>query len=266
MKSRLLGALGLLAIGAFFLAASYTARPVQSASTCTMVIGYSVTEDWWGGGFETKVGNGAAWELLEKGGSSVYRVAYTEDYIWPYWNSDTIISRCSANSRLPDRIIYHVGYRYATEAGNVQHVTDLVARLRARINPNAEIYLMGHVGSTTPDTCNVFSDNMAAPSISAIRGAIALDSTIKEAVHPVIPCSQFSDSAGHLGSTGSSNVAQQVADWVKSLDSAPTPTPTATPVPPTPTPTPVPVLVSCERVATYSNGSKVTTALPLGDC
>ena len=39
--------------------------------------------------------------------------------------------------------------------------------------------------------------------------------------------------------------------------------PTATP---TPTPAPTPTLVSCERVATYSNGSKVTTTLPLGDC
>lgn len=46
-----------------------------------------------------------------------------------------------------------------------------------------------------------------------------------------------------------------------------TPPPTATPAPsPTSTPTPIPVLVTCERVATYSDGREERSPLPLTDC
>ena len=268
IPARVLLLFALTALGGFFLLASSAARPGNAAS-CTMVIGYSVTDDWWSGGFETKVGNGDSWELLEKGGSSVYRVAYTEDYIWPYWNSDTIISRCVANSRLPDRIIYHAGYRGGVDGppyGDSQDVLDLVTRLRARINPNAEIYLMGHVGSTAPDTCSVFSDDVAAASIAAIRGAIAIDPTIREAVHPVIPCSQFGDSLGHLSSTVSSNVAQQVADWVMSLGSAPTPTPGAPTPTPVPTATPGKAISGCRVRTTYRDGTTYSRDVAVSVC
>ena len=257
--NKLFLALALTALGGAFLLASSAARP-SSAASCTMVTGYSVTEDWWNGGFETQPGivNGD-WELMWDGGASVNRIAYN-GYLWDQWNADNIISRCTTNGRLPDRIIFQIGYRYQSEVGQVQPVLDVVALIRQRINPNATIYLMGQVGSTTPDTCNVWGDDVAAGSITALRGAIAIDPTLREAVTPKVLCSQFADSNGHLTSAGATSAAIQIAAWFASLSGTP---PTATP---TATPAPTPTLVSCERVATYSDGSKVTVALPLGDC
>ena len=264
MSKPLLG-LALAALGGFFLLMSSMARPAVSApGDCTMLAGYSVTRDvFTTGGLETQPGivNGE-WELLMDGGASVNRIAYS-GWLWDQWDADNITSRCTVNGRLPTSIIFNLGYRFDSEVGQVQPVLDAVALIRQRINPNATIYLMGQVGSTTPETCDIFSDNVSQGSIDALRGAIAVDPTLREAVHPKVLCSQYIDFAGHLNSAGGANAASQVAAWWASLGGTPAPTPTATP---TPTPTPVPTLVSCERVATYSNGSKVTTALPLGDC
>ena len=261
IPARVLLLFALTALGGFFLLASSVARP-SSAASCTMVVGYSVTRDWFNlGSFETQPGIvNAEWELLWDGGASARKIAY-EDRLWPEWNADNITSRCASSDRLPDRIIYHVGHRSdETNHSDPQPVLDVVALIRQRINPNATIYLMGQVGSTTPSTCNVFGDDVAQDSVVAIQGAIAADPTLREAVHPRVLCSQFADSKGHLTSAGAVSAASQVAAWFASLSGAP---PTATP---TVTPAPTPTLVSCERVATYSDGSKVTVALPLGDC
>ena len=256
--SKLLLGLALAALGGFFLLMSSVARPAVSATgDCTMFAGYSVTRDVFStGGLETQTGivNGE-WELMWDGGASVNRIAY-EGYLWDQWDADNITSRCTVNGRLPNKIIFHVGYRYQSEVGQVQPVLDAVALIRQRINPAATIYLMGQVGSTTPDTCAVWGDDVSQGSIDAIRDAIAADPTLREAVHPKVLCSQFSDSNGHMTTAGAQSAASQVATWWASL-SGPTPTPT---------PAPTPTLVSCERVATYSNGSKVTVSLPLGDC
>ena len=236
-----------------FFAALAGYSPYTSAMTgdCTLVMGYSVTRDWFiSGGFEAKTGivNGE-WEMVWDGGASVRKIAY-EGRWWAEWDADNIISRCSANARLPSRIIFHTGYRSDESGPTAQPILDVVAQIRARISPTVEIYLMGQVGSTTPETCDVFGDNVAAASIAAIRGAIAADPTLKEAVHPVVPCSQFADSKGHLSAAGASNAATQVAEWVAGLSEPPAP----------------PSLVSCERVATYSDGSTVSTPRPLEEC
>jgi hypothetical protein len=236
---RLLGVLVALYVLVALLAAVALTRPASSSSTCTMVVGYSVTRDWFStGSFETQPGiSNANWELLWDGGASPNRIAYGESgkqFLWPVWDSNGITSRCTVNDRLPDRIIYQVGYRWQSEVGQVQPVLDVVALLRSRINPSAEIYLMGQIGSTTPDTCAVWGDDVAAGSITAIKGAIAADPSLREAVHPKVLCSQFSDSNGHLSSAGAASAASQVANWVASLGAPPptaTATPTATPAP-----------------------------------
>lgn len=228
------------------------ARPVQAAS-CTLIMGYSVTRDWYSSGsFETQPGiTGSEWEMAWDGGASVRKIAY-EGRWWTEWDADNLTSRCTSNSRMPDRVILHVGHR-SDETGHddPQPILDVVAQIRSRINPNAAIYLMGQIGSTTPATCNVFGDNVAADSLAGIRAAIALDPTLREAHTPAVICSQFADSKGHLTSAGASNAASQVSAWVMGLSEPP-------PEPPT--------LVSCERVATYNDGSTVKTPLDLGEC
>ena len=265
MSKPLLG-LALAALGGFFLLASYAAKPATSATgDCTLVMGGSITNNWFNtGNFQSKPGIvGGEWESITRGGATVSRIV-TGEKLWPDWDSDTINSRCTSNGRLPNRVVFNALWRFDvrevgySDAQAVGLILDVVAQIRSRINPASEIVLVGIVGSTDAN-CTVYAATSYDRHVSLIRQAIAQDPTLREGVHPRVPCSQYADADGHLNSTGSSNAATQLAAFF----AAPVATPTVTP---TPTATPVPALVSCERVATYSNGSKVTTALPLGDC
>ena len=259
MKSRLLLALGLAALGAVFLAASYTARPVHGA-TCVLVVGYSNTTQWFtDGGFESKSGivNGE-WESIAEGGSHIVRLAYESSYNWDSWASNNITSDCTSNPRAPTVVLLDVGFRYQADIDNgVQIITDAVARTRSVLGFSGTIYLKPMVGSV--GTCSNWSSIAAPQSRDKVNAVVALDPSLRAVPYMTIPCAEFrSDgSEAHFSTTGSVNVANQMAAWYGSLGSSPTPTPT---------PAPTPTLVSCERVATYSDGFKVSVALPLGDC
>ena len=259
---RLLLAFGLAAIGAAFLAASYTARPATSATgDCTLVLGGSITNNWFNdGNFQSKPGIvGGEWESITKGGAHLARIV-TGEKLWPEWNANDISSDCTANSRLPQRVVLNALYRYdedLVQPRATQLIHDVVAQIRERVNPNAQIILIPIVGAT--DACSTWAALSYDRNVAAIDQAVLDDPTLVNGPRAKIPCSQYADSSGHLNSAGASSAASQLAPYFTGPVTIPTPTPTATP-------TPIPVLVSCERVATYSNGSKVTTVLPLGDC
>ena len=261
--SRLALALGLAAIGAAFLAASYTARPVQAA-TCVLVVGYSNTTQWFrDGGFESKsdIVNGE-WESIAEGGSHVMRLAYENGYNWDLWAANSISSRCALNDRTPTTVLFDVAFLDDGSLTNgVTHLTAAVARARSELGFSGPMILKPMVGAS--DACNNWSTVAAPQTRDLIATVVAGDPSLSAGPYLTIPCSLFraGDSRGHFSDIGKVEVARQIAAWWTGLSSVPTATPT-----PTPTPTTTPVLVSCERVATYSDGSKVTVALPLGDC
>lgn len=248
------------------LALPLSLRPVSHAANCTLVLGGSPTTYWFSlydHSFEAQAGIvDREWESVTEGRTTVTAMAYEEDRVWDEWAADNIDSRCTANDRLPDNVIYHFANHWRNNQDfdyNVTALLEVVERIRTRINPNATIYLMPMIASTDPG-CSTWSAENSAATEAYIDAAVAVDPTLIKTLTPAIRCNQFSGDA-HLTEAGALNAGAQIADWWNGLGPQPTPTPA-----PVPTATPVPMLVSCERVATYSDGSEQRVALPLADC
>ena len=279
--SRLLLALALAALGAFFLAASYTARPATSATgDCTLLLGYSNTNQWWGS-FETQAGivNGE-WESIAEGGSHVVRLAYENDWNWDLWAANSISSRCSLNDRAPTTVLFDVGFRQQADLDNgVQILTDAVARARSVLAFTGPMILKPMVGAS--DACNNWSTVAAPQTRDVIAAVVASDPTLSAGPYLTIPCSLFraGDSLGHFSDSGKVEVARQVAAWwtdappvatstpVNTPTTGPSATPTATrTATPLPTSTPAKSVTGCTVRTTYSNGSTFTRSVAVSVC
>ena len=278
----------LIALGGFFLLASGMARP-SSAASCTVVIGYSNTNQWFrDGGFESKPGivNGE-WENIAEGGSDIARLAYQDDWVWDIWAGDTISSRCTVNDRAPTTILFDVGFREDGSLGNGFAVlTDGVARARQELGFSGPIILKPMVGSSDVNCTNWSS--RAAPRVrDVVAAVVASDPSLIMGPYLTIPCSQFrsGDSKGHFSDTGKVLVAQMVAAWwtgvsvptatstgpgatpantqVATNTPSPTVTRTATP---TATPPPAKSISACTVRTTYSDGTTYTRSVAVSVC
>jgi len=278
----LYGAAMLLAfatLGAVFLLASYTAKPATSASTCTMVIGGSVMGSPNGGwypadnyGFERIVPNGS-WQYIWQSGADNSVWSNPNSSAWSQWPSG-VISGCTTNRLTPDRVVYWVGIKDPSQSATTvaDQIGQAVANIRAKIPSVQKIILQPITGGPNHTVCGSPSGGNGYIASAghlvvdpAIDLAISRDPSLGKGYDSLVrTCSDFKDWKGHLSDSGATDQGQKHGQFYAALDAGPTATPTPTP---TATPTPMPpVLTSCERVATYSDGSKVIAPLPLSDC
>ena len=272
MKSRLLGTLSLLAIGAFFLAASYTARPVQSAS-CTMVMGFSQTRQWFDAGFQTAAGGSDSWQRLTVNGSEVDVIANPSSAFWAAWPSG-ISSACTTNSLTPDRVILNISGPEQTDP-QVWAADILAAVLTTRQKlGNPLIVLQPVVGGPNHADCGTRASFNHPYIDQGIALAVAADPSLVAGFSPEVgSCSHYSDDKGHLTSSGASYVAGKVGAYYAGAvaptatpggaTATPTSAPTATPIP---TATPGKTITGCRVRTTYSDGTTYSRDVSLSVC
>ena len=256
----------ILVVAAFAIASP---RPT-TAATCTMVMGFSQTKEWYLAGFESIIPNGQ-FQGLNDSGTEIQDMADPNSTIWSYWASGTVYSKCTTNWQTPDRVVLNISGDFNSSPTSWKSdILAAVATIRSKLSPDPQILLQPVVGGPNHADCGTRASYNHPYIDQGIALAVAQDPSLVAGFSPeVASCSQYRDDKGHLSSVGASYVAQQVGAYFNGLSATSTPVPpTSTPVPPTatPTPPPVPVLTLCERVATYSDGSQARTTLPLGDC
>src|SRR5438067_1934276 len=78
----------------------------QSSFSCTEVIGFSQTDQWYEGGFVGSTQNSGAWQLRWFSGGSIDQWAASAGF--PGWDSQYLVSHCSQNSSSPDRVVLQI--------------------------------------------------------------------------------------------------------------------------------------------------------------
>jgi len=205
--------------------------PAQ-ASGCTIVLGFSQTNQWFTGGFEQYVPS-SEWEMQYQSGASIDHFVDPNDPVW----TSTIVSSCGT----PTRALLNVSGDYSSDVQSwADRSSTAVTNIRSKYPTVGDIYLQPVVGGPNYTQCTI-GGNIVRASYNAPYIATAIDtlvtSTVKAGPHPTVTsCAHFADDIGHLSSAP---VFDYVARDIANFYNAPAATATATPTGTTPTPTPV---------------------------
>ena len=295
--SKLLLALGLAALGAFFLAASYTARPVTSAGpySCTTVIGGSVMGNpsnggWYPAdnfGFERIVPN-ANWQYIWGSGQDNDDWANPNSSGWSQWPSGRI-SPCTSNSLTPDRVVLWLGIQDQNQGRTPEQeaavILQIVATTRSKIPSVQAIILQPVTGGPDHALCSDLGSNSSRGHLAveaALPLVFAADPTLIMGWDALArTCSDFKD-GGHLTNAGGKDQGIKHGNFYLALDGGATPVatntptatssvPTATSVAPTatsvpPTSTPARSVTGCNVRTYYSDGTSYTRSVAVSVC
>jgi len=206
----------ILAFGAQSSGTAFAAEAV----TCTRVLGGSQTTNWYSkGDFESLVVP-RDWERQSRGGQTI------ED--WDLggsgWNTG-VWSACGQDSPngTPFVPVTHVMLHALPAHGEpsvddvVQDLAAAIDGIRANLPDLIDITLMPPVGGDCPGVGLADVNPTVVAAIDLIAGG-----DVHVGPNVIVPdCSMFSDSAGHLTASGAAWVAEQVAAWFGTADSAP---------------------------------------------
>lgn len=292
--SKLLLGLGLAALGGFFLLASSVVKPVDSAASCTTVIGGSVMGNpnnggWYPAdnfGFERIVPN-ANWQYIWGSGQDNDDWANPNSSGWAQWPNGRI-SSCTTNSLTPDRVVLWLGIQDQNQGRTPEQeaavILQIVATTRSKIPSVQSIILQPVTGGPNHTLCSDLGSNSS-------RGHLAVEAALPLvfAVDPTLvmgwdalsrSCSDFKD-GGHLTNSGGKDQGIKHANFYVALDGGAVPTntpvgtatpttvaltPTATSVPATPTSTPAKTVTGCNVRTYYSDGTSYTRTVALSVC
>jgi hypothetical protein len=187
----------LLALSMTTPAAAAPAPRGAATFTCTQVLGFSQTRNWFRA-FQIDLGN-ARYQLLQSTNGGLK----WQDPNFSGWDNP-LISPCTQGSRDPDRIIDNISWRQNVTdvAFYVREIRDEVATLRA-LFPGADIVLQAVIGGPNDSTCSGVHTAIVHPAVeAAIAQVVAADPGLSAPVGPEAPevarCSYFRDDIGHL--------------------------------------------------------------------
>ena len=182
------------------MAAPAAAAPASRGAatfTCTQVLGFSQTRNWFRA-FQIDLGN-SRYQLLQSTNGGLR----WQDPNFSGWDNP-LISACTQGSRDPDRIIDNISWRQDVTdvAFYVREIRDEVATLRA-LFPDADIVLQAVIGGPNDSTCSGVHTAIVHPAVeAAIAQVVATDPGVSAPVGPEAPevarCSYFRDDIGHL--------------------------------------------------------------------
>jgi hypothetical protein len=205
-----------------------TASPTPVPFTCTQVMGYSQTGNWYSlqvtNAFESRVVD-SRYQLLSADGGAIWKWA---DPGFAGW-SNAPFSPCASGSAAPDRVIFDVtesfwindpsAHPFDDYGGNTdlsvarvaQDIRDLIATLRAKYPSVREIYLQSVLGAPadTPDGLCYVTDSQGVRH--AIRGTWNnpyIEQAIQQVVGGIVragphtavrSCADFYDDGQYVG-------------------------------------------------------------------
>lgn len=184
---------------------------------CTLVIGFSVTENWFrGGAFEQQPGiDDGEWEVLALGGHDVW-----------LWSDPDLraFSRPpdSPCGREPDRIVYQVaakGWRSRSRQDVVTALTASIANIRGHWPSAGVVELIPIVGGPGGQPCPADTRGGAVdasemnPLMNDVIAEVADGADVIAGPDLLLAdCSQYLDGRGHLTEEGSLSIALALAE------------------------------------------------------
>jgi hypothetical protein len=201
-----------------------TPTPPPGSFTCTQVIGYSQTSNWYDG-FETAVTN-SRYQLFWYGGGAVRLWA---DPSYQGWVNGALYSPCASGSGAPDRVILDVTEDFFVDPSTVGQVASdinaAIANIRTKLPSVRQIYVQPVVGGPGGTTqCFIRGTVIRASAnhpyiVQAIARVVG--GTVLTGPSPTVrTCADYLDDGqyvGHLTPEASGPIGQSIGSFYAPL-------------------------------------------------
>jgi hypothetical protein len=198
----------------------------SAASTCTQIVGFSQTMQWYFGGF--REGSGGSWELRWVGGGSIGNWA---DPSYVGWQDSYQADSCSQSGSAPDRGLINVSGDYNTDPDYwAQETQAAITNLRAKYPSIQQVIVQPVVGGPYGGQCTYngqvvrASSNFPYIDEGLDRLANGVD-IIKGISATVRTCADYADDMGHLTDQAKGPIGATIANYYASGGSSPAPPP-----------------------------------------
>jgi hypothetical protein len=226
----------------------------QASATCTQIVGFSQSMQWYFGGFRGTVGS--SWELRWVGGGSIGNWA---DPNYVGWTDDSNqVDGCASNASSPDRALLNITDDFHSDISYwVTETTAAMNNLRRKYPSVRAIILQPVVGGPGGSQCtfngSVVRASFNYPYINQAIDQMANGTTVLKGMAPTVrTCADYADNMGHLTDSAKGPIGVTIGNFYNSFSGGgggPTSTPTRTPTPgtvststPTRTPTAIPTV------------------------
>jgi len=197
-----------------------TVGPTSKGYTCTLVMGVSVTHDWFTGGFEMGAGiDNARWEALASAQGEVSFIQMWADPNAALWKMEKL-SPCAMNADSPDRVIFvGLNWNYKTVAEWLTQYDAVIKTIQAKFTSVKTIYLDTLIRGPGNHNCggsDATSHVVVWPFIDdAIQMEVAKNPTLLKAAPKLyVPdCTVFIGAGPHYTAAGVKVVAKVYSDY-----------------------------------------------------
>ena len=194
--------------------------PTSKGYTCTLVIGVSVTHDWFTGGFEMGAGiDNTRWEGLAPVQADVSFIQIWADPNAALWKMAKL-SPCAMNPDNPDRVIFvGVNWTYTTAAEWLTQYDAVVKTIQGKFSNVKTIYIDTLIRGPNNHNCggnDATSEVVVRPFIDdAIQTEVAkTPGLLKAAPKLYVPdCNVFMGAGPHFTAAGVKAVAKVYSDY-----------------------------------------------------
>lgn len=188
-----------------------TSRLSSKNYRCNLVLGLSVTAEWFESGFEELASN-ARWEALVKPHTFVEHWADPGNAAW----SEPVRSPCEENASAPERIVFFVAdWNYRTENDWITGLTSSVNAVRAHYPSAREIQLLSMVRGPRNESCGdpkSVVESFVDAAIARVSGQF--DGLVQVGPKFEVPsCELFEKGGPHFTLDGRKRVAQLIAEY-----------------------------------------------------
>ena len=191
--------------------------PNPKAYSCNLVLGVSITRDWFLGGFENYIDD-AKWEAMAPEGTGMSFVELWADPKGTTWSFPKL-SPCATNPTQPERVIFTgVNWSYTTAEQWVTALEGVVATVQEKFPSVLEIDLMTMLrapNNMTGPGCTSTED-VVQPFIDAAIQTVAANhpQIVRTAPKFYVPsCDVFTGGGPHLTDAGKASAAKIYGDY-----------------------------------------------------
>jgi hypothetical protein len=181
---------------------------------CNLIMGVSVTYDWFTGGFENGV-DGSRWEGMAPSQADVSFIQMWNDPNNQLW-SMAKLSPCTQHPDAPDRVIYTgVNWTYTTAAEWVTQLDKMVKTLQMKFPTVKEIDLMTMLRAPNNMSCGS-TETVVQPFIDDAVATVAAKYPGLVEVSPKFyapSCDVFTGGGPHFTAAGKVTIAKLYSDY-----------------------------------------------------
>jgi len=210
------------------------APQAQTSFTCTEIVGFSQTMQWYFGGPFTDYAGPGRWQLRWAGGAAIDSWA---DPSFSGWSPQYRATSCTQGSESPDRVLLNIaGGDYISDVSWWrQQISAAITNIRSKYPNERQIILQSVVSGPGDGLCffsgTTVRDTYNTPYIHSAIGSLVAAEVVSGMAPAVRSCGDYADWVGHLTDDAKGPIGVAIGQYYAQFSGGgPTPVATSTPV------------------------------------